>query len=75
MTVSTVRDSGACGVILYFTIVTIEGACTWEPNVLSREQEKWLKYAEMAEDLRVQYPQCEVLIGCTCCSGDLRSGK
>ncbi len=54
MTAPTVRDSGACGELLYFTIVIVEVACTLEPNVLSREQEKWLKYAKMAEDMRVQ---------------------
>ncbi len=66
--VPTEREVGACrpDIVLYLldrnAIVIFEVACAWDPNVLAREQEKWLKYTDLAADLKIQYPQCAVLV-------------
>ena len=35
-------------------IIIFKVACTWDPNVLAREKEKWLKYSDLVADLKTQ---------------------
>ena len=50
-------------VVLYWqdrnAIVIFKVACTWEPNVLAREQEKWPTWRT---NLKSQFPQSAVLV-------------